>query len=856
MLESLFDTARLKAFEPDGNHLVLTANHRLANKLLDALHEKQRQQKKAWRPLQVMPIDQWLQTLILKHRQKSRNVCPVLSPIAERVMWRQIMENDTTHEGLALGPLSQRCLQARQLLMRWMAQTAQHEFLSTEQPDRDANTFRTWYGLFSQHCSRIGRHPIEHWLWQWFDSKQGENHWPVIHTLELDDTAVLYQALIEQAAMEVRPAGRATPVANAFRCPSATSDESLEAASIWLKRKLENPANRHKRFALVIPDIQIQRDRVERLLKTQLTPSLLEETGKDSLAPVNISAGHRLNTLFLTRPLLQLLDLVIHGWNYEALQDFLLSPHWGNSLTQNRVREMHAVLQHAKTLPETLSIKDIAALAGLMPEPEAKKFFAAINFLGDSMDRQASPADWMDTLRSLLQTIDWPGPRKLSSREHQACKALLEAFRSFTAIEQALPVLTFHDCVRYLKNWLQEQTCQYQTEDSPVQVLGPLEAQGLSFEAIFVCGCNLGHFPPRPEMNPLLGVTVQRQYKMPGADPVREKAFVDRLFSSLLSSAKDVVFGHAALIDGLDAQPHPVVQNLHPISIAVLRQHHAGTATVLKLPFSKVPVASGHISGGTGIFEALSACPFKAYAQYGLKLPNPEPDVVGIGLTASERGQLIHKLLETYWNDCDTGCIDLVSLKMIAKKQMRQLFKSHRHLPRMIVEAEVVGAKQLVLRWLSEQDSVIGLGQIDKTLSEKKMRFHLRASHSRYIEFDGRIDRAERLPDGRLLLVDYKTGRQYSSQHWKGPRPKAPQLPLYAMAMPPPYKVAAVAFACLHPDQMQRIGTDVDTEHWQESLTALADQLLDGDTHPDPAEERLCGHCAWQGLCRNGGGQT
>jgi len=46
-----------------------------------------------------------------------------------------------------------------------------------------------------------------------------------------------------------------------------------------------------------------------------------------------------------------------------------------------------------------------------------------------------------------------------------------------------------------------------------------------------------------------------------------------------------------------------------------------------------------------------------------------------------------------------------------------------------------------------------------------------------------RVDRIDRIDDGRLLLLDYKTGRVTPGDWW-GDRPKAPQLPLYTCIDP------------------------------------------------------------------------
>jgi RecB family exonuclease len=62
------------------------------------------------------------------------------------------------------------------------------------------------------------------------------------------------------------------------------------------------------------------------------------------------------------------------------------------------------------------------------------------------------------------------------------------------------------------------------------------------------------------------------------------------------------------------------------------------------------------------------------------------------------------------------------------------------------------------------------------------------------LHLDVRLDRVDRLADGRLLLLDYKTGRAEVGA-WAGERPDEPQLPLYAVGAGE--GVAGVAFARL-----------------------------------------------------------
>jgi RecB family exonuclease len=44
---------------------------------------------------------------------------------------------------------------------------------------------------------------------------------------------------------------------------------------------------------------------------------------------------------------------------------------------------------------------------------------------------------------------------------------------------------------------------------------------------------------------------------------------------------------------------------------------------------------------------------------------------------------------------------------------------------------------------------------------------------------NGRLDRVDRLPDGRTIIIDYKTGGDAGVRSWLGPRPDELQLPLY-----------------------------------------------------------------------------
>ena len=72
------------------------------------------------------------------------------------------------------------------------------------------------------------------------------------------------------------------------------------------------------------------------------------------------------------------------------------------------------------------------------------------------------------------------------------------------------------------------------------------------------------------------------------------------------------------------------------------------------------------------------------------------------------------------------------------------------------------------------------------------------------LTIETKIDRVDRLEDGRLVIIDYKTGKMTPSG-WFTERPDDPQLPIYTRAdFDQP--VAGVAFAVVKADEMRFSG--------------------------------------------------
>jgi RecB family exonuclease len=137
-----------------------------------------------------------------------------------------------------------------------------------------------------------------------------------------------------------------------------------------------------------------------------------------------------------------------------------------------------------------------------------------------------------------------------------------------------------------------------------------------------------------------------------------------------------------------------------------------------------------------------------------------------------------------------------------------------------------------------------------------------------------RPDRVDRLADGSLAVIDYKTGGSAELSAWLDERPRQPQLPAYVQALGSA-QVGAVAFARVRSGDTCYEGVARDAGHfpglklpgsrgglrefdrwdtliteWQRRIEALAGEYAAGEARLAPDPPRACEYCHLGALCR------
>jgi probable DNA repair protein len=420
-------------------------------------------------------------------------------------------------------------------------------------------------------------------------------------------------------------------------------------------------------------------------------------------------------------------------------------------------------------------------------------------------------------------------------------------------------------------------------DDVPVQVLGLLESAGLDFDRLWVCGLHDDVWPAPARPTPFLSLREQRRLGLPHSSPERELAYARRVSARLLAAATAVVASHPLRDGERELRPSPLIADLPgmPVAAAALQAYDPRPAVAmlgrgaLERPGEDAAPPLGQEEAGRGgsrVLQLQAACPFRAFAE--LRLGATGPPATVIGPDARVRGAVLHEALQRLWERLGShaglagldreqrsqAVVDAVQGALSGPTAERPGTFTGR-----FRALETERLRRLLLTWLEcelarEPFQVVG--------QEVPLSTRLAG-----VPMGLRVDRVDRLQDGGLAILDYKSG-QTGVADWLGERPEAPQLPLYALAWPEP--VTAVMLGRVRPvgagfaglaarggiatgvlDVRRFRGTsaldgwDGLGREWHRVLEALAEGYRSGRAEVDPRDgAATCRYCELQPLCR------
>jgi ATP-dependent helicase/nuclease subunit B len=654
--------------------------------------------------------------------------------------------------------------------------------------------------------------------------------------------------------------------------------QEAEAAAQWCASRFERDAS--ARLLIVVPELTAQRHLWERALSQRLDGALIL-AGHDSSAQsaFAIEGGRRLTSYRLVATALNLLALTTGFARFDELSDVLRSPYLGtpdrnSSLLLDRWLREHNVDSAQPTVLRSL----LGLLRVDLPDTALTQVSSFLDALEAARASSHSPASWAQNWVMLLERCGWPGPTSLSSDEQQARVRFDELLGDFAAVAIPARRLNQTEAWQRLSKMAQRVAFEPATDDVPVTVTSRLEDPIVHYDAVWIAGLTADAWPPAARPDPLLPLSLQYCAGIAQATAAGQLKLAQQLQQHWQDCAGECVMSWSYSAEDLPRDPSPLLPG---DSIENTTSIHTAAADVLSLERWMVAQApaleswrdlgspfhapEGTVSGGTKVLELQSLCAFHAYAELRLKatpLPRPAP-----GIDARVRGTILHEALDLFWRPMR----DLSALRQSSQTDRRELIDRSVDTAFQKVLAQEGGrpAPELLRRERARTQKLIEhliaweLGREDFSIE--------RLESTQRHPFSGgalnlRLDRIDRMKDGALLIIDYKTGKakKFDAHAERLPQP---QLPAYAIAVGPP--TAALATVYLgregvsvrgfadRPKRLDRLpapkkgepGWDELMQRWQQQLQALVDQFLRGEASVWPLPE-ACDYCHLALLCR------
>jgi RecB family exonuclease len=366
---------------------------------------------------------------------------------------------------------------------------------------------------------------------------------------------------------------------------------------------------------------------------------------------------------------------------------------------------------------------------------------------------------------------------------------------------------------------------------------------------------------------------------MPHASPKLDWDLAIAMTRPVLASAPEIHFSYARQSEGVEARPSRIVAQAaglpQPLPADLTAAAISDPLTVVFDDATQLPYPLREVPGGSNVLTTQSRCAFQAFAT--ARLDAEKWDAAEAGLTASERGLLLHEVLHSIWAGPPHGIrthaelAALTDLAAFVEGHVRRVLqenmpaRAREQMPQRYIELEGQRLVELITEWLRFEQGRLSFAVLE---TEKKTDVSIAG-----LPLHLRLDRVDRLNDGSLLVIDYKTG-DAKAKSWDLPRPDDVQLPLYA-GFALGGDVGGLVFAKLRAGEngfegrvkaakqtlkaglsgnsnlVRKPLTRQDMTAWRDEINMLATAFLAGRADVNPREfPETCKNCGLQALCR------
>ena len=868
---------------------VVLPNRHAARRLRQAYDERQRAAGlRAWDAASAFTWAEWTRGLWSELAVQGHELRLLLNAAQEHRVWREIIEGSMAGRTLSSPDALAEMAQSAWALAAAHRATGRIRATATT---FDTRTFAGWAESSRKICaseSYLAASEIEEAL----------HAHAVSSVLHVDGPAVLagfeeltpaqfmlVEALRESGAQItlVTLESPESPAPARVRTVLPTPRDEIVFAARWIQQLFAGRAFRSAapRIAVLLPQPDEGRGELESVFREVLAPELQPIEADNSAKPWEFSAGIPLIEQPMVSDALAILRLGQGPLPIERLGALLRSPFIGVSSEHLVAARFDAnVLRRGPYLVPELDLDGLIRLIrqqsrsskGSVFAPGWLKAFDDVRATKLRASALRTYAEWSEVARDFLRAANWPGDRAPTPSEFSTASAWDATLDLLATLDFRGSRVSFATAVKTLEQLLQPARVNPPAAGAPIQIMHPEEAEGSVFDAVVLLHATDEVWPETPRLNPLLGWPLQQELGLPGANASRDADDATMRAESLLRRASKLLVLTAAADERGQLRPSPLLQQLEipTVSPETLLQPVISEPVVAEeiLPddVTLPSLPSPELRGGANVLKLQAACGFLAFAE--MRLNSARIDSCELGLNAMERGNLVHRALESFWSVTQSQA-ELRSLT--SEERHRRVSKAidaafaRLAAPSLgwgaaYIELQRERLRRLLLRWL---DVELQRGPFTVRQREERTTIPIGPLHLK-VQPD-RVDEVE----GGVVLVDYKTGYRAHPSNWLGNRPDDPQLPLYAL-LTQQEELQALLFGRVRagsemkwqglaasqsilPSQKRQIITDLELRKndWNTVLTTLAEDYAAGRADVDPKSVAVnCNGCPQRLLCR------
>ena len=865
--------------------VVLTGNQRAARILRRGFDRQQRNLgRTSWEPPRVLAWDSWMAELWRGLAIGGHATELLLNRSQEHAVWRRILEADEERKSLkSLDSLAEMAAEAWQLVSSYEGQKR----LRGAGGGTDTRAFQRWTRSFERTCRTEGLIAAAQLAETLRNAiGQGLVALPTDGVLlvgfdRLTPAQVSLVQTMRSAGVQVEELQPAVTVTRRMLVEARDEQDELSAAARWVRRSLEEMPN--ARLAVIVPALEAERREIDRVFREVLAPELEDIRAGNAAGPYEFSLGVPLAETATVATALDLLRWAGEALPLEQVSRLLLSPEFATANEEHGKRsEFDAFeLRKARMLRPEITLDWLTALVERSKRRDGiSRMLRALRAMRTLANRvqgtgPRTHAEWAETMRELLEAAGWSSGSRESSFHFQLRRKWEGALDELATLDFEGVRVEYMDALASVERIAEQTTFAPESHDAPVQVMGPLEAAGGTFDALWFLRAGELTWPIELRSNGLLPWSLQRELEMPGTDVARDSEEARRITERIANCAVAIVFSYAR--ETLESRQR------HSASLAGLELEQvsagelsgdAAERTIVAVEeiedVARVPSPpDGAIRGGARVLQLQAACGFRAFAE--IRLRANELEEIEPGMDARESGTVVHDVLKRFWDEVKT------------QDQLRQMTAEEREdvlrwcISEALKRTEGSSSTAWDAAYLEVQRD-----RLQRLLSwwlklelERRLPFEVRLSEKEFrdvqvgpLQLNVRMDRVDQVGGGEVL-IDYKTGAA-SPNDWLSDRPDAPQLPLYAI-LSEPETLKGVAFGLVRagegrawkgyagdgvlpgkPATMKEAATLAEqVERWREVLVRLAGEFYAGDASVRPKSyPATCEYCGQRVLCR------